>query len=53
MLISELERHRYVESTMPKKTSLPRAGDGKRKLDYILYKDCDSVNLVKYEYSFI
>lgn len=46
MMVSELERHQYVASTMPHKTTLPRNGDGKRRIDYILYKPCQEVEMV-------
>ena len=50
MLVSELERHQYVESTVSKMSSLRRNGDGKRKIDYILYKECDNVTVVSNSY---
>ena len=52
MLISELERHHYVESTMAKQSSLQRVGDGKRKIDYILYKQCESINMTVKGFNF-
>nr|XP_002128155.1 sphingomyelin phosphodiesterase 5 [Ciona intestinalis] len=44
MLVSELERCRYVASTTPTKNSLQKPQDGKRKIDYILYEECPNIN---------
>jgi len=46
MMVSELERHQYVASTTPIKSSLQRVGDGKRRIDYVLYKQCEQYDLV-------
>nr|CAB3266405.1 sphingomyelin phosphodiesterase 3 [Phallusia mammillata] len=52
MLVSELERHQYVASTMAHKSTLTRNGDGKRRIDYILYKPCQDVQLGVKDFKF-
>ncbi|XP_076820515.1 sphingomyelin phosphodiesterase 5-like isoform X2 [Clavelina lepadiformis] len=52
MLISELERHQYVASTTPARSTFQRVGDGKRRIDYILYKQCDNTTMAIKDYKF-
>lgn len=46
MLVSELERPRYVASTAPGNRNLAQMLDGRRRIDYILQKPCDGSKMV-------
>jgi len=56
MLVSELERSQFVASTQPNKP-LPNfatktCDDGKRKIDYILYRDCPQIKTTVKDFKF-
>lgn len=53
MLISELERPRYVASTLPANCAMTKMSDGRRRIDYILYKPCGSKKMIIKDYKFI
>nr|XP_039273616.1 sphingomyelin phosphodiesterase 5-like isoform X1 [Styela clava] len=53
MLISELERPRYVASTLPANCAMTKMSDGRRRIDYILYKPCGNKKMVIKDFKFI
>lgn len=53
MLVSELERPRYVASTAPANRTMTRMSDGRRRIDYILYKPCGTKKMVVKDYKFV